>query len=256
MEYSSQIVLKTVFNSTYPIDCHILKGRLETEGIQCFVFDENVINVDPFRSVAVGGVKLKVRSDQFEKANLIIQKVQENLFVDDDGEYDKDLVVKNEIERQKFILDLKNQILANKKIFEDDAELIRLIVSKGFSENEAMEIVVDTKEFLIQNNLKFVFKWKQFWYELFDFERDFFKYFRIKNQEFYIEKDLINKLMIDNVSIEKCPNCGSNNIKFGWAIDHKWDILYLILSFLIISPFPPFRKKYHCFDCGHNCKDL
>lgn len=47
--------LETVFNSTYPIDCYLLKGRLESEGIDCFVFDDEKVSVNPFKSVAVGG---------------------------------------------------------------------------------------------------------------------------------------------------------------------------------------------------------
>jgi hypothetical protein len=256
MEQSSKIVLKTVFNSTYPIDCHIVKGRLETEGIQCFVFDENMVNVNPFNSVAVGGVKLKVSLDQFEKAKLILTKLENNFLWDDEGEYQKEVLFLNEFERQKFILEFKKRFLSNSKILDNESELIKLIVSKGFSEEEAKQIITDTKDFLQQNNLKFVFIWKQFWYELFDFERDFFKYFRVKTNEFYIEKELVEKLDIDKESAEKCPKCGSSNIKFGWAIDYKWDILFIILSFLFVSPFPPYRKKYHCFDCGHNCKNL
>jgi len=234
----------------------LVKGRLETEGIACFVYDENVINVDPFRSVAVGGVKLKVRSDQFEKAKFILNKLENDILWDDEGEYPKEILLQNEYERQKFIIEFKHSFLSSSKISDDESELIKLIVSKGFSEDEAKGIITDTKDFLQQNNLKFVFKWKQFWYELFDFERDFFKYFRVKSNEFYIEKELINTLENDKEITEKCPICGSNNIKFGWAIDYKWDILFVILSFLLTSPFPPYRKKYHCFDCGHDCKNL
>lgn len=256
MKNLNKVILKTVFVSTYPIDCYIVKGRLETDGISCFVFDENMVNVNPFNSVAVGGVKLKVRSDQFEKAKLILTKLVNDILWDDEGEYETEMLLQNEHERQKFILDFKKRFLGNSKIPDDESELIKQIVLKGFSEEEAKGIIADTKDFLIQNNLKFVFSWKQFWYELFDFERDFFKYFRVKTNEFYIEKELIDTLKNDKENREKCPNCGSNNIKFGWAIDYKWDILYVILSFLLMSPFPPYRKKYHCFDCGHNCKNI
>ena len=70
------IKLETVFSSNIPIDCHILKGRLESEGINCFLFDENIVWVHPFKAVAIGGVKLKVTSDRYDFANKILTQVK------------------------------------------------------------------------------------------------------------------------------------------------------------------------------------
>lgn len=55
---------KTIFTSNIPIDCHILKGRLQSDGLDPFIFDENIIWLDPFKAVAIGGVKLKVPANQ------------------------------------------------------------------------------------------------------------------------------------------------------------------------------------------------
>lgn len=70
--------LLTIFSSNIPVDCHILKGRLSTDGIDCFIFDEQIVWVDPFKAVAIGGVKLKVPSNQFD---LVIEtmKIKERL---------------------------------------------------------------------------------------------------------------------------------------------------------------------------------
>ncbi|HVW97411.1 MAG TPA: DUF2007 domain-containing protein [Mucilaginibacter sp.] len=52
------------FESYYdPMLAHIVRSRLEANGIPCFIADENVVTGNPIYNQAVGGVKLKV----FEK---------------------------------------------------------------------------------------------------------------------------------------------------------------------------------------------
>jgi DNA-directed RNA polymerase subunit RPC12/RpoP len=56
------------------IDAHIILGRLQEEGINCWLKDENVVTVNPILTNAAGGIKLMVSEDQFEKAqNLLLQ---------------------------------------------------------------------------------------------------------------------------------------------------------------------------------------
>ena len=50
------------------IDAHITKGRLEEEGIDCWLKDENTVTIDPILTNAVGGIKLIVARSQAEKA--------------------------------------------------------------------------------------------------------------------------------------------------------------------------------------------
>jgi len=71
------VKLETIFSSNIPVDCYILKGRLETDGFDCFVFDENIVWVHPFKAVAIGGVKLKVPSDQLILAQKSIDNKSE-----------------------------------------------------------------------------------------------------------------------------------------------------------------------------------
>jgi len=53
------------FQSYYdPMLAHIVRTRLEANGIPCFIADENTIGANPLYNQAVGGVKLKV----FERA--------------------------------------------------------------------------------------------------------------------------------------------------------------------------------------------
>jgi len=82
------------------------------------------------------------------------------------------------------------------------------------------------------------------------------KYLRLRPVEYYLDKDLVDNYdtATDSKLDHICPNCKSDNVSYGYAIDYQWDIPYLFLSLLIFGPLPPIRKKYHCFDCGHNYK--
>lgn len=58
-------------------EAHIIKGRLEAEGILCFLGDENIVGVQPFYSFAVGGVKLKVTEGDVMEAKAILSRIEE-----------------------------------------------------------------------------------------------------------------------------------------------------------------------------------
>ncbi|MGC4035522.1 MAG: DUF2007 domain-containing protein [Chitinophagaceae bacterium] len=50
------------------IEANILLGRLEEEGIHCFLQDEYTVTIDPLLSNAIGGIKLMVPESQLERA--------------------------------------------------------------------------------------------------------------------------------------------------------------------------------------------
>jgi hypothetical protein len=50
------------------IPAHILMGRLEEEGIKCWLKDEYSVTIDPFLSNAIGGIKVMVASSQADRA--------------------------------------------------------------------------------------------------------------------------------------------------------------------------------------------
>ncbi len=54
------------------VSAHIAKGRLEEEGIVCWLKDENIVTVHPLISIAVGGIKLMVPKHQEERAREIL----------------------------------------------------------------------------------------------------------------------------------------------------------------------------------------
>ena len=246
------ISLITIFSSNIPIDCHIIKGRLETDGLDCYIFDENIVLVHPFKAVAVGGVKLKVPSDQTTKAEKIIGAINSGRLYDNEGEYDLRNELESEIKKQNEILEIRTLIRNNPIILEKKTDFN----SKLLNHKEIELIIESEKKQLQLAKKKLNFTLKQFWYELFDFDRSVFKYLRTKPVEFYIEKDIILNFNSQNKTESKaiCPNCKSENVNYGYAIDYKWDIPYLIFSFLISVPFPLYRKSYHCFDCGFNFK--
>lgn len=71
--------LITVATFTYPHEAAMLKSRLEAEGIECFLKDENVLSVQPFYSAGVGGVKVQVLESEVMKAKKIADEYYANL---------------------------------------------------------------------------------------------------------------------------------------------------------------------------------
>jgi DNA-directed RNA polymerase subunit RPC12/RpoP len=66
---------KTIARFQYSTEAQIIKGRLEADGIQVFLFDNLTIDTDPLVSNAIGGVKLKVLSYQAEEAEHILKSI-------------------------------------------------------------------------------------------------------------------------------------------------------------------------------------
>ena len=110
--------LTTIYSSNAPVDCHIVKGRLETEGIPCFIFDEHTISVHPFRAVAIGGVKLKIPADMVTQSQNILTLIEKNKLIDESGEYLISEIFDNEIKRQNELLALKHKIRSDKTLLE------------------------------------------------------------------------------------------------------------------------------------------
>lgn len=50
----------------------------------------------------------------------------------------------------------------------------------------------------------------------------------------------------------RCPNCKSNNIKYGSQSKTRINWIQLLVSILVVGPAPFISKAYHCFNCGNN----
>lgn len=62
----------TIATVSQPLDAHVLKGKLEAEGIEAFLADENIVSMNFLYSNAVGGVKVQVDEEDVEEALQII----------------------------------------------------------------------------------------------------------------------------------------------------------------------------------------
>ena len=61
------------FESYYdPMLAHIVRTRLEANGISCFIADENTIGANPLYNQAVGGVKIKIFERDLERCREIL----------------------------------------------------------------------------------------------------------------------------------------------------------------------------------------
>jgi len=60
------------------ITANIVLGMLQEEGINCHLKDEYTVTIDPLLSPAIGGMKIMVYEQQFERAKELLQERKEN----------------------------------------------------------------------------------------------------------------------------------------------------------------------------------
>lgn len=58
------------------VEAHLLKTKLESKMIYCFLQDENSIATNPLYSYALGGIKLKVKEEDFKEALTILEEIE------------------------------------------------------------------------------------------------------------------------------------------------------------------------------------
>ena len=49
------------------MDAHLLMSRIESEDIECWLQDENTVTINPILTNVVGGIKLLVKKEDFER---------------------------------------------------------------------------------------------------------------------------------------------------------------------------------------------
>lgn len=64
----SEDEMKTIASFSAPIEAHMLISRLEGNGIPAFIRDEHMVSLDWLASNAIGGVKVDVGDDDYERA--------------------------------------------------------------------------------------------------------------------------------------------------------------------------------------------
>jgi hypothetical protein len=60
----------------YSTEAHVTKSKLDFEGLQTMLMDEKTIDSDPLVSNAIGGVKLLVHKNDFNKASKIYNEIR------------------------------------------------------------------------------------------------------------------------------------------------------------------------------------
>ena len=66
-----------IFN--LPSEIAVLKSILENEGIHYFFENETIVSIDPFASIAYGGIKLKVHRNDEELVRSILDNLDNHL---------------------------------------------------------------------------------------------------------------------------------------------------------------------------------
>ena len=76
------MALVTLKTFDKPIDAHLLKSKLESEGIVCYLFDENTVSINPLYNFTIGGIKLKINDFDSEKALEICREIANTPYTD------------------------------------------------------------------------------------------------------------------------------------------------------------------------------
>lgn len=56
-----------------PLEADIIKSLMQSQGIECYLFDENILKQNPLYTTAIGGVKLMVASQNIDKAKKLFE---------------------------------------------------------------------------------------------------------------------------------------------------------------------------------------
>lgn len=69
------MALVTIHSFLKPTNAHLVKSKLESEGIQCVLQDDNTVSINPLYSIALGGIRLQVLEEDAPRALKIVQEV-------------------------------------------------------------------------------------------------------------------------------------------------------------------------------------
>ena len=77
---------RTVAAYSDPLLAHIVRGRLEAEGIPAWLADEHSVLMFWDWRVALGGVKVRVAAERFDEARELVRDLDEGVFADPQDE--------------------------------------------------------------------------------------------------------------------------------------------------------------------------
>lgn len=99
---------KQVASFQFSSEAIIVKGKLESENIQVFMFDNYTIDTDPMVSHAIGGVKLFVKQVDFERAVLVLESISKYAIADDGKQVSCPQCQGNKVDYYTTINDIKS----------------------------------------------------------------------------------------------------------------------------------------------------
>jgi hypothetical protein len=80
----SDVDLVTIARFTNPLEANVLRNCLESHGVFAFIWGEHLGTANHLWSVASGGMRLQVRSDQVEQAKEVIAAFERGDFAIDE----------------------------------------------------------------------------------------------------------------------------------------------------------------------------
>jgi len=69
----------TIATFNFAHEVMVLKTILDREGIPYLFQNENLVSIDPFASLAYGGIQLKIHPNDFETVRTILDDLNNNL---------------------------------------------------------------------------------------------------------------------------------------------------------------------------------
>lgn len=79
-----KLITARIFDN--PIDAHLLKTKLVSEGVECFIFDEHSVTIDRSAYSTSGGIKLQIFESDIEKVKTLLSEIEANPYLKENGE--------------------------------------------------------------------------------------------------------------------------------------------------------------------------
>ncbi len=74
--------LVTIARFSFPYQAHLLRGRLESEGIEAYVQDELQLQISPWMDNTLGGIRLQVKTSDEIAAREVMKNIDDSVTPD------------------------------------------------------------------------------------------------------------------------------------------------------------------------------
>jgi hypothetical protein len=83
LEFRDLVTIRTFWGL---LEAEMARGLLDSAGIECFLFDDNMVRMDWFNANALGGVKVRVDAHNVDAASRVLQEAAEQAAAEVDSE--------------------------------------------------------------------------------------------------------------------------------------------------------------------------